>query len=144
MEGAIVDIKEVAKVVLKKILTAEPKESEFKKLDLTNSQKALLQQLIVARENGTELSMTELSNLTSSTKSAISQAVGKLERKGIIKRSWAKGDRRKIMVTLTAKGNQIADIFYKNILEFIQEKLGKMEEDEIIIFMRLFEKCMAT
>lgn len=136
------DKRGIAKRLLRQVLNAEPKITELKKLDITYNQKAVLQQLMIAKENNTQLCMSDLSQLIDITKPAASQAVSKLERMGMIKRSWAKRDRRRVMVNLTPKGLVALEHLYENIIEFIIEKLHKMEDDELSFFVRLMDKCL--
>lgn len=142
MMDKIIDKREIAKRFLKKVLNIEPNIAELKDLDITYNQKAVLLQLMLARENATQLCMSDLSQLIDITKSATSQAVAKLERMGMIKRSWAKGDRRRIVVNLTPKGLVALEKMHENIIEFIVEKLHKMEEEELSFFVRLMDKCL--
>ncbi|MCL2675408.1 MAG: MarR family transcriptional regulator [Firmicutes bacterium] len=141
-EGAYTGAEDLAHHILKRIMCAQSKAVPFKVLDITLSQRTLLSRLVCARESGVEVTMTDLSVMLGGTKSAASQAVSKLERRGLVRRSWAKGDRRRILVALTPKGETIADAFNRDMLEFIQSKLDKIEGEELSLFIRLFEKCM--
>lgn len=136
------DTKELAQYILKRILSCQPTVPSPKAVDLTHGQEILLRRLFSLRENGVEPKMSDLSVMLGSTKSAASQAISKLERMGLVKRKWSKSDRRRILVGLTPKGVALAEVSNKDILEFIQSRLNKMDKDEIRIFISVFEKCM--
>lgn len=131
---------ELAQYVLKKVMSAQFNSLPSKAPDLTQSQRLLLRRIFSARESGIELKMSDLSAMLGSTKSAASQAVSKLERMSLVKRKWSKADRRRVLVELTQKGAAAVETMNRDFLEFIQTGLDKMEEDEIKVFVNIFEK----
>ncbi len=64
--------------------------------------------MAVAIGEGRARTATELGTLFNVTRGAVSQAVNRLEAKGIILRASEPGDAKKLVITLTAKGRKLA------------------------------------
>jgi DNA-binding MarR family transcriptional regulator len=81
------------------------------------------------------------------SKSAVSQALGILEKKGLINREMDKDDRRKIQVTLTTKGKALLRQAEKQacqMFETIVSRVGEKKIRELIAIFTLFADAMET
>lgn len=87
-------------------------------------------------------SVSEIQSTLHISKPAVSQVLNNLEKKGYIARSIATGDRRKIMVTLTADGEAELD----NAMRCQDERMGRVfeqfGEENIRVFIRLVNRLM--
>ena len=81
------------------------------------------------------VTISELSEFTQMTPSAVSQTVKALEEKGYIERTMNSSDRRLVFVTLSKQGYQIfqeAEKVFMDYLDNITELLGKEDTDRLI------------
>ena len=75
--------------------------------------------------------------------SSATPVIDNLVKKGEIKRSQKKGDRRVVYIEITAKGLKSLQKKYKNIHKAIGEIFGKLNEVDKINLIKIFEKIHA-
>ncbi len=63
------------------------------------------------------------------TKSAISQAINSLEKKGYIERKTDTADRRRIIVTLTPTGEEVFEEIKQNVNQIMEEAISRLGEE---------------
>jgi DNA-binding MarR family transcriptional regulator len=81
------------------------------------------------------------------SKSAVSQALGVLEKKGLINREMDKDDRRKILVTLTGQGKTVlrqAEKQTRQMFESIVSHVGEKKVRELIDLFTIFTDAVET
>lgn len=86
------------------------------------------------------ISVSDIQNNLYITKPAVSQMLNSLEKKGYISREIDTNDRRKILVALTPKGQDIVKSmreYFNNMLSEIIDRLG---EDNTIQLIELFNR----
>ncbi len=81
-------------------------ERALKDHDLGVSEYEVLERL-ATESDGEQRRMQELGEAVHLSQSALSRAVARLERDGLVKRSMCADDRRGVFVCLTAKGKQL-------------------------------------
>lgn len=89
------------------------------------------------------LSASEVAERTLMDKVAVSRAVSKLLKSGRIERRFADSDRRRSILTLTDAGRKLHDEIAPLALEFQDELLHDLDEDEIRTLHRLTERLLA-
>ncbi|WP_195984443.1 MarR family transcriptional regulator [Clostridium sp. D33t1_170424_F3] len=77
---------------------------------------------IVAIETHENINITDLAKLQGISKSAVSQAVSKLVKKGFIEKKVSPDTDNEVVLTLTVKGKQVADL-HKKQHSLLSEKL---------------------
>jgi DNA-binding MarR family transcriptional regulator len=104
---------------------------------------------IIAGETNAGLNISEISVLNcikehsnmysalSVSKAAVSQILGSLEEKGYIEREINRSNRRKIIITLTAKGQDAVEESEKVLGRLISSIIAHMGEAEIDTLIRL-------
>ncbi|MDL2236260.1 MarR family transcriptional regulator [Christensenellaceae bacterium OttesenSCG-928-K19] len=94
-------------------------------------------------DTGRPARVADLSTLHHTTTSAISQMLGNLEKKGMIKRRPDETDRRKVYVDITQQGREALSCAQKQfdrLLELILTKLGQKDSEKLIELLgRLYE-----
>ncbi len=123
---------------IKKLVTSFPDNlgTHMRELDISMTEFTLMQAI---RHNSLEsksnIDLTHVQKSLFITKSAISQMLGVLEKKGYINRDIDKANRRKLIVTLTEKGENalkcVEDVFDRRI-ERIIKQLGKEDTEQFI------------
>jgi DNA-binding MarR family transcriptional regulator len=81
------------------------------------------------------------------SKSAVSQSLGILEKKGLINREMDKEDRRKILFTLTGQGEKVLCQAEKQAHQMFEAIVSRMGEDklrELIDLFTLFTDTVET
>jgi len=79
--------------------------------------------------------------------SAVTQLTDRLVRKGLIERQAVAGDRRSILVALSAKGQRLVDGFRKRRILLFREALTQLKEGEqahVIKAMKLLIKALES
>jgi DNA-binding MarR family transcriptional regulator len=72
------------------------------------------------------------------SKSAVSQSLGVLEKKGLINREMDKDDRRKILVTLTGQGETVLHQAEKQAYQMFDSIVAHMGADKVKKLINLF------
>lgn len=95
-----------------------------------------------AGEQGVTIS--NLSELSEITKSAVSQIINALEDKGYVERLTTKNDRRLVYVRLTESGSRCLSRQLKLFLKGIERIFAKMGEEDTRELLRLLEKLYSV
>lgn len=82
----------------------------------------------------------ELSEKLNVTTARIARILNSLESKQYIRRKNDRTDRRKIFVTITKKGKELADSTKKEIMDKIVQVIQEVGYDEIQTYISLFSK----
>lgn len=116
-------------------------------VNLTQTEFRLIREIVMEREAGNKIISSELARRLNITRSAVSQLVGKLEKRGIIKRTASLTDHKIFYVELTESS---LAVFRKQcdeaneLLNRVVEEFGKDKTDKIIElyeeFAKVFEK----
>lgn len=75
---------------------------------------------------------------------AVTQLSDRLIRKGLIERQTVVGDRRTVLVALSAKGKRLVDQFRKRRRDIFTEALAQMDEGERAEVITSLEKVIAA
>ena len=97
---------------------------------------------IFTRQNEKEeqLTMSEAGELLGLCRSAMSQLVARLERKGMVRREIVMCDRRKTTIKLTAKTQSIIVQIKSGIEENLKKVIDILGEEKTDEFINLYEK----
>lgn len=116
-------------------------------VNLTQTEFRLIREIVMEREAGNKIISSELARRLNITRSAVSQLVTKLEKRGIVKRTSSPTDRKIFYVELTESS---LSVFRKQcdeaneLLNRVVEEFGKEKTDKIIElyeeFAKVFEK----
>lgn len=116
--------------------------------DITRANKGELFVLHFLSMSGTRVLPSELSVALQASTARISALLGRLEKKGQIKREIDKENRRNILVTITGAGRERAEkemLEMKNDMVKVFAKMGKTDTEEFIRltkrFFELSKKC---
>jgi DNA-binding MarR family transcriptional regulator len=74
------------------------------------------------------------------SKAAVSQMLGSLEKRGYIRREIDRDNRRKIIITLTKKGNSAIDKGQKHMDGLMASIIERFGEEDIRDFVRLLDR----
>ena len=99
-------------------------------------------QMMEKNEGMTEITVTDLKNHGEQTMPAISQMLGGLENKKLVKRNVSRSDRRKIIVKLTSAGRKLifeADKKLDAVWGRIFHELGESDMEQLI---RIYGKIL--
>lgn len=105
-------------------------------VNLTNDQYYLLHHIM---QFGPRTS-SELADTFKVVKSSITAIVTRLADRGLIERTRSEEDRRTVYLSLTERGQQIAEQVERRISESVGGYLSHFEEKEISMVMAAFEK----
>ncbi|MBT3312067.1 MAG: MarR family transcriptional regulator [Desulfobacterales bacterium] len=95
---------------------------------------------IVAIEKNPGINTTKLSGLLGVTKGAVSQTIGKLERKAYLKKIKDKNNDKNVLFELTKKGKQVAKGHDKFHREKFSEYLQDLTLSQATIFNEVLEQ----
>lgn len=88
------------------------------------------------------INVTELASSLGITKGAVSQMIGKLEKKGLVCRSSDRNDKKTVMIQLTEKGKTAwrnHALFHAKQYSFLLDYLNKLSDREMETVKGLFE-----
>ena len=92
------------------------------------------------------ITVTEIAKTNKRTKSAVSQSVSKLEKKGLITKTPQEFHGKRISLWPTAKGKQLTKLHIKYDDEHTTEFFGKIAEyytsDQLDAFFKIMEACL--
>lgn len=91
-------------------------------------------------EKGELLSVSEAGELLGLCRSAMSQLVARLERKGMLKRGIVVCDRRKTTIKLTQKTQNMVKQIQNERNERMKKVLTAMGEENVNLFIKLYEQ----
>lgn len=94
--------------------------------------------------NHSGIKMTQLSDIMHASKSAMSQLISRLEKKGIVKRYLNKQDRRVIYVKMTDSGNALFESQRNRILLFFEDFLSRMGNQDVETLSYLLKKSIVV
>ncbi len=98
---------------------------------------------IVAVGRYPEINITELARKIGVTKGAVSQAIGKLEKRGYLKRIKDKNNEKHVLVELTDKGNIVSDEHDRIHRDVHTTFLKETTLGQHIVFNEVLEKIEA-
>ncbi|QDH22797.1 MarR family winged helix-turn-helix transcriptional regulator [Saccharibacillus brassicae] len=104
--------------------------------ELTNDQYYLLQHIM---QRGPRTS-SELAETFKVVKSSITAIVTRLVDRGLIERTRSESDRREVYLSLTERGQRIAEQVEQRVSESVGGYLSHFEQQEIEMVMAAFEK----
>jgi DNA-binding MarR family transcriptional regulator len=89
------------------------------------------------------LSAVEVAERTLLDKVAVSRAVGKLLKNGLVDRRFADADRRRSVLNLSEEGRQLLLEIAPTALDFEDSLLRSLSDAEVNVFSRVIEKLLA-
>ncbi len=92
---------------------------------------------------GEALSMSEIAEKMTHTTAAATGLVDRLENLGYLQRSHASDDRRKVMVRITPKGNELVGRIRQDIITKLSSVAGILEPQEQKSWLHIYEKIHA-
>ncbi len=98
------------------------------------------QQVVLELLRGKNRTVNEISHYLSSTASAASQLISKLEKLGYVKREINPDNRREIIVQLGKKGEQYNQMVEKNQMYLIENYYAKLPMDDLEKLLDIHEK----
>lgn len=120
-------------------LTSNAVSNEKLSSMLKDSEIRLLYLFAVFNE-GKPVSPSEIAKKTHVTFGAISHHINSLEKKGLIKRTTAKDNKRVVYITLTEKGQKLVKVIEKAMFKKIYKLVEFLGENDSIILVRLISK----
>jgi DNA-binding MarR family transcriptional regulator len=120
---------------IKKIRNALQKQLNEAGFDLTVDQWVLVDH--IKRQPG--ISQNELAELTFKDPPTVTRIVDLIEKKALVKRMPAAGDRRKFNLFLTEDGKRIYDEAFPIVAEIRRKGWGDLEESDYQHFVRIMD-----
>ena len=120
---------------IKKIRNALQKQLNEAGFDLTVDQWVLIDH--IKRQPG--ISQNELAELTFKDPPTVTRIVDLIEKKGLVERTPAAGDRRKFNLFLTSKGDVIYKDAFPIVAEIRRKGWGDLEESDYQHFVRIMD-----
>lgn len=90
--------------------------------------------------NARSLSMTEIAERMSHTTAAATGLVDRLENLGYVRRSHDEGDRRKVLVQTTPKGNELVSRIRAGIVQKLTDVMEVLTPSEQLAWLQIYEK----
>lgn len=113
---------------------------------LSKTEFRLIREILMEAENGRKIISSELARRLGITRSAVSQIVGKLESRGIVKRTAAPDDRKIAYIELSDHSLAVYEEQCRQaneIMEAVAAKLGKNKMDRLVAGYEEFSKALA-
>ncbi|CAG5009600.1 Multidrug resistance operon repressor [Dyadobacter sp. CECT 9275] len=120
---------------IKKIRNALQKQLNEAGFDLTVDQWVLIDHIF--RQQG--ISQNELAELTFKDPPTVTRIIDLLEKKGLVERGLAAGDRRKFNLFLTKTGEEIYQKAYPIVVEIRRKGWGDLSEADYQHFVRIMD-----
>lgn len=92
----------------------------------------------------TRISQRDLSNLMNVKDSSAGRLIDRLERDGFIGRERNDSDRRVIYIKLTDKGNQLINDLMPIGIQFNDDLLSGIDEQELMIYEKVLKKMISN
>lgn len=89
---------------------------------------------------GGALTPSQLAKIMLRSKNSISNIIRGLEKDGLVRRTYSKKDSRKVIITVTPKGNKFAMNCLKRLSPLQEELMSCLEGDELSILVGLSRK----
>ena len=129
--------------LIKQIPLPRPKLKKNSIDGLTRSEYELLIMLVISLGDDKQaLTVTEISNLLQITPAGVTHLINPLEEVGYIERLQAPKDRRIVLIGLTEKGNQVADVLILEIQEQLIGLVNHLGKKDSETFFRLLSKSI--
>lgn len=118
--------------------------------NLTRTEFQLLQEVIAERSQGKDIISSELARRLGITRSAVSQTVAKLEKRGVIKRMASEYDKKIAYIRLSDKCAEIYESQCKQAAEFLEAVVMEfgidrfhrlLDENDALIDILTKKKC---
>jgi len=114
--------------------------------ELSRGQVSFPQYLLLGHVGACEyLSMTEIAEKMHHTTAAASGLVDRLENLGYVARMHAESDRRKVLVRITPKGDQLVGRIRQDIIDGLTKLTNYLEPEEgkmwLQIYAKIFDYC---
>ena len=110
---------------------------------LTRSEYELLVMLVVNHgKDRTAFSVTKLSNLLQITPAGVTHLINPLEEAGYVQRLQAPNDRRVVLVGLTDKGAQVAQLLISELQEQLVGLVHHLGEEDSRTLIRLLSRSI--
>lgn len=122
-------------ITIKKIRNALQKQLNEAGFDLTVDQWVLIDH--IERQPG--VSQNELAELTFKDPPTVTRIVDLIEKKGLVERAPAAGDRRKFNLFLTVKGQELYKHAFPIVAEIRRKGWGNLEEADYQHFVRIMD-----
>ncbi len=119
------------KIIRKEIITCKSKHSEF-----THAQWGIIHELMKRESTTTK----ELSDVFGLTKSAITQQVNSLEKKGVLERNKNPEDHREQIITITDKFKDKTKDLHKTMIKKMAIIFEVLDDKELDVFEKLQRK----
>lgn len=114
------------------------KGHQQKKIDKTMNGEAFV--IMYISKRGGDVLPSEISNKMNITSARVAAALSSLENKGLITRTMAPNDRRKILVDLTPSGKEMAESYEQKALDGAKRMLEMLGEQDAMEFVRILGK----
>ncbi|MGH3773364.1 MAG: MarR family winged helix-turn-helix transcriptional regulator [Pseudonocardiaceae bacterium] len=93
---------------------------------------------------GGQIRMSTLAGQVASSKSRISQQIGRLEKTGLVRREECPGDRRGVLAVLTTHGQQVLSSAAPTHVRGVRDNLvNLLSEQERLLLTEVFERVMS-
>lgn len=113
-------------------------DSYTKQFELTGSQMTILD--FLARNQGKSIAQKDIEDEFYLKASTISVLLGRLEKKGFIRREMSKGDKRQRCIKLTAKASSLTEIIQEYTRKDHLHLTADLSEQELLIITRFLKK----
>lgn len=115
-------------------------------LDIPIGEFVILQNIeLIKGQNNGKVYVSDIMKTIPVSKSAVSQALGMLEKKNYILREIAKDDHRKIEVILTPQGKDILlknKVVFEDIFDELISRMGEENVTQLVIYINKFAAIM--
>ena len=91
-----------------------------------------------------KISQRDLSNLMNIMDSSVGRLIDRLERDGLIERHRDNTDRRVVFITLTDKGNQLISDLLPIGIQFNDDLMVGIDENELMIYEKVLNKMISN
>lgn len=112
--------------------------------DLTQTEFRLIREIVMEREVGKQIISSELARRLSITRSAVSQLVTKLEKRGIVKRTSSPTDRKIFYVELSDSSLAVFQKLCNEANELIDKVIGEFGKEKADQLIGLAEEFAAV
>lgn len=92
---------------------------------------------------GSDIVPGEISKIMCISSARTAAALNNLERKGLVTREIDKGDRRRILISLTSAGRELAREHQKNVVCDTVKMLRLLGENDALEYIRIIKKLAA-
>lgn len=137
--GVTVDYTELAQEFLHKMYILQKGKQQKKTTEFLQGEEFILQYIYLRNE---DVLPSEISNQMMISTARIATALGRLESKGFVTRQIDKNDRRRILVTLTPEGKEIAEKHHQEVLNGVAQMLESLGEHDAKEHVRIIGRLV--